>query len=85
MRDIQPDQNVEQPNVLPFPLETTVEHLEAANIKLSDVLGQIGGAKRNPSLSKEKIKMLDRLDGKIKTIIGHVGKVTEEIININLD
>lgn len=85
MRDLQPDNDVERPRVAPFPLETTKDHLGDSYTKLADVVDQIKSATENSALSEEKVKLLKKLENKVKTIIGHIGKVTQEIANINLD
>jgi len=85
MRDNQPDSDIVNPPVMPFPLDTAIEHLVSAYNSLMSVEEQFSISVGNPALSEEKTKMIKKLDNKIRTIVGHIKKVAEEMGTVSLD
>jgi len=83
----QPDEETKAPPRFPYPLETVLDHLADGYINLKNVESQIKSSFNNPMIksSKPKTTELKAVHNKIRTILGNIKKIGQEIQKINLD
>ena len=85
LRDMQPDQGVNKPKRMPYPLETSRDYLNGAFDNLSAVKSQIGLTFGNPAVLEAKSGALKKIENKISTVLGQIRKIYQEIGAITLD
>jgi len=80
----QSDKDIEAPKRKPYPLEFAAEEIAVVYTTLQSTNFKIKEANINPSLRPEQKELLNSVNQKIKTILGNLKSISQDLQKINL-